>query len=129
MPVYKKSEPTLVYLPSTLQEANVADRAWIKVKTKLTLGDILDVNKVSDPQEQTIVGVLLYIVDWNYTDEAGTVLELTADSVKEIIEPADFLFIGELLKETIENSQLGLAPEEKKTSSDASAKVITVDQI
>lgn len=126
MPVYKKSEPKKVYLPSTKDEADEANRAWVMVKEKLTLGDVLDVSKLNDPEEQALIGALLFIVDWNYTDEDGEKLELNRETLREVIDPSDFKYIGELLTESVTASQIGLDTEEKKTLSGTSQTPTTV---
>lgn len=120
MPVLKADTTTTkIFLPSTENEPNEADRAWVTVKNKLILKDMSGLMTEKSEIEQAISGVAAYITDWNFTDENGGKLPITPDNVG-LLDMQDFTLIMTKMAAVMDKAKAGLNIEEKKSSIDTS---------
>lgn len=118
MPSLKKVETTRLYIPSTKDAPNEADRIWVDVKSSLLLSDfgsLGDGNQI----DQTLDLLSKVIVDWNLTvDGSEEKLPVTKENVDAFGGQyiSDFSFLGEWISEHVAKNMTGLEDNEKKTS-------------
>lgn len=123
MPSFNKKPTVKLYLPSTKDEADEANKYFVMAKTKLVIGDILDINDAKTDRERGLIMLEKVISDWNNTDDAGETVPVSAQSINDDLDPADFAFLVEWCGENITKSLSGLSNDQKKTSSSLSAPV------
>lgn len=116
MPILgKRDSDKKLVLPTSTPE----DEAFVTVKSKLLLGDLVVIEtNLENQYEQTIAGLANYITDWNFTDEAGNKLPITREQILEF-DKRDYEFVtAELNRAIVEaNKDSSLDDEQKKTSS------------
>lgn len=120
MPSLKKVEEVKVYLPSTKDEPNEADRVWCKMRTVTKLSDVGEMDE-GNQMLQKVQLLHSFIVDWNLTvsNEDTTKLPVTVDNVDAYCGQnlSDFLFLAGWVQDQMDKNKVGLSTDEKKTSS------------
>jgi hypothetical protein len=121
-----QAHATKLSLPSTKDEPNEGDRAWVEIRSRLSLGDIADIAELSTgPTSQNLLGLSKLITNWNYTED-GTPntpkMEITLDNVRKM-DPVDFDFLTDWLDQQVGKALEGLGVEEKKASTATSTGV------
>ena len=115
-----------LWLPSTKNEPNEADRGWVKVRSKLLGGDLVDIDGIDGNAKKGLFALTRIIQEWNLTDdEAGQhVADITEDNLRELSDD-DFNYLSEWVMENIIKSREGVSDDEKKTSSSTLAQPST----
>lgn len=121
MPQFKEVTTNKLELPSTADEENPDDRAYVIVKDRVQFGDTIDMLSSINQYEQRINLLKSFIVDWNYTDEQGVKLPLTTDNIAKL-EASDAKYIVEIATDKIVTAKAegGMDKDEKKASSSTS---------
>lgn len=116
MPVLGNKESDIkIVLPSSTAE----DEAWVTVKSRLLLRDLIEVEESSPENQyrQTIASLANYITAWNFTDNEGNVVPITEDAILDFSQ-ADYNYITEHLGKALAAAQgVAIEPDQKKTSS------------
>ena len=84
---------TKLTLPST-DHLPEEERAWIIVNSHPAVGDIPNLETFDISVLEAVLGS---IIDWNLTDEGGTILPITEQNVK-LLPSKDFWYIAEYIK-------------------------------
>ena len=118
MPKLVKIETERIYLPSTKDEANEADRGWVEIKRQAVGGDVLNAGFGVDNMDRTARLMASLVTAWNFTDDEGNPEPINAITVG-LMEPDDFSAIAIKLKEIVDRSAESRLPQdgEKKTTS------------
>lgn len=122
MPSLKKATTEKVFLPSTADLPEEADRVWFELKTILLLSDYAALADEGATQLQQAITLLTkVIVDWNLTDadDPTKKLDITHENVDAFAGQcmSDFKYLSELIAQRIAGNTQGLTTEEKKTLS------------
>lgn len=125
MPQFKKPQTTRLYLPSTDGDTD-EDKAWVEVRTKVLLGDIVAAREETDGTlfKTGLAMLSRLIVNWNYTDEDNKPIPITVEALNHL-EKVDYDFLDKWLSEHLPSQEEGLATEEKKGSTPTSIPVST----
>lgn len=135
MPVIKA--PTTAtkryYLPSTKDNPDESERAWIDVKERLTLRDFDVVSSLyAGPVEQALYTMAVVIKDWNFTTQDGKKAEINPNTIHDAFNENvdDWEYVNNICKKLIEAYEGAgndkVDPEQKKTSTDTSTQPIQV---
>lgn len=125
MPKLGNTTTTKFWLPTTKDEPNEDDRAYVELKNTLTMGDLLALNECKTDTERGIVLFGKIIKDWNFTEDgtpASPKLPINTENIDKL-DPQDFVAISEWVNDNITDSLKGLNTEEKKRSSSTSIPV------
>lgn len=125
MPKLGTDKVKKVFLPSTENEPNEEDRAWVVVKEKLLLRDLVALSDGANDTENALNGLASYIKDWNFTKDDGTKEDINAESVGRL-EAVDFNFLAGEMKAVTDSVKGALSIEEKKDSTSTSTLNIPV---
>lgn len=109
------SDNQKIFLPSTENEVNEADRAWVVIKSKMQVKDMAGMFDTEGALNQTANALAAIIEDWNFTDEAGNKEPINSETVL-LLDMGDFGFIMDKMAPIFSKIQNGLSVEEKKTS-------------
>lgn len=112
---FAKVEIEKLYLPSTVNEPNEEDKAWVKVKNKVLFADTEVLLSADSEYTQRLNLLVAYISEWNFTDENNAPLEINEENVAKL-EAIDAKFIVDDVNSKILTAQSkgGLTTEEKK---------------
>lgn len=118
MPKLVKIQTEKIYLPSTINEPNEDDRAWVELKKQAVGGDVINASFGTDNMDRTARLAASLIVAWNFTDDEGNVEPITAEKVS-LMMPEDFSAVVIKVKEFVNKSAESKLPQEgeKKTTS------------
>lgn len=117
MPKLVKIETERVYLPSTKDAENEADRGWVELKKQAVGGDVLNAGFGIDNMDRTARLMASLITNWNFTNDEGQPEPINAITVG-LLEPEDFSEIAIKMKEIVDKSAESKLPTgEKKTTS------------
>ena len=116
-----------IYLPSTKDEPNTEDRAWVVMDVSpVKTGDVAIYDDGMKRGEYQVMVVANRIKEWNYTDASGEPVPINFDTVTQL-DTDDFKYLQTL----IESEPATLSTDEKKSSSDTSSPqgTITVQEL
>jgi len=117
MPKLVKIETERVYLPSTIDAENEADKGWVELKKQAVGGDVMAAGFGIDNMDRTSRLMASLITNWNFTTDAGEPEPINAITVG-LLNPEDFSAIAIKLKEIVDKSAESKLPTgEKKTTS------------
>jgi len=123
MPKLVSTATRKIFLPST-EGASEEEKAWVEVKTRLTGGDMLVASSNgTDNIERTEAALAAYIVNWNFTNEAGETEPITRESVHRL-EIDDFSLLVVEMNSAQKSVKTSIEGEQKKTSSSISTPSI-----
>lgn len=120
MPAFKPQEVKTLYLPTTKDEPNEADRAWVKVITKLTPKQLAGIEE-TDTKIKVAMELLANIVtEWNMTEADGTTpAPIDTDHISQL-DFEDFTFLGKYVEELYSTQSAGVPTPLKENSSSTS---------
>lgn len=118
MPKLIKVNTEKIYLPSTENEPNEDDRAFVEMKTQAIGGDMMSAGIGVDNVERTIRLIAALVTNWNFTDEEGKIEPINYETIARL-EPQDFTVLAVKVKDIVNKSSETKLPqdEEKKTTS------------
>ncbi len=123
---FTKPPTTKIFLPST-SDLPEDQQAWVKIRTKVLLGDIVAARQSGDG-DIFLTGLAMLtrlIVEWNFEDkETKQTLPITTEQLN-YLEKEDYEFLDKWLNDHLPDQQGGLATPEKKVSSGTSITVST----
>ena len=92
MPVLGQDSVERLYLPTTKDLTNEADRAWVDIKKDLNAGNILDAEVAENDTERGLLMLTQLVVAWNYVAADGTALEINIENLRKLAKD-DFYFL------------------------------------
>lgn len=123
------------YLPSTKNETDEAEKAWVELRNDLQLKDLDVINAIyAGNVEQSLYSLSVIITDWNFTDETGEKAKINPETINLAFSGSDRIedwnFVCEKAADIIgkyngEEKQEALNDDEKKASSSSSSEDIT----
>jgi hypothetical protein len=117
MPKLGQTNIQQVFLPSTAQSTDEADKAWVKVNTQIRIADIEQIEDYDRQIDQSAYALSKLIVEWNLTAlDSDEIAPITPENVKQL-STQDFNFLSEWLKGKVEDQSQGVATPLKETSS------------
>ncbi len=119
---------TKLYLPSTKDEPNEADRAFVVIRSKLRGGNIVDISEMEGGNILKGLAALTFLIEsWNYTEDGtpnSPMIPISEDSIRKL-DDDDFGFLSEWALAHVINKPVGLTDEQKKSSMSTSPTSLT----
>ena len=113
MPQFKSENLEKVYLPSTQNETNEDDKAWVVIDTNLTAAAMIGL-KTGDGGAASLHMVARAIKDWNFTDSQGGKVPITDENVAHL-SFADFGFLSSKIESAAVAQTAGVPESLKET--------------
>lgn len=125
MPIMKTDRSTKYFLPSTENEANEDDRAFVMLRDRIRVETLRLIGESDTDIDKAINGMLDYITDWNFTDADGNKLPIDKTTIVSM-DFDDYSFIKEKLQDHVNGDAKGLDKNEKKRPISTSKEFTTL---
>lgn len=101
MPIVKPVEEELeqIYLPSTENDPNKENRAWVVLDVSPAMGrDLIEIQSRDSAGMTMMKGLLRRLREWNFYKEDGTAWPIDIDTMQGLLDITDINFLNDKIK-------------------------------
>lgn len=102
-----------VFLPSTANEPNEADKAWVIVNTSIMANVMIGAEQLSSQTEKSASMIADALKEWNLTEvDSDKIADINTENVLHLVT-VDFSYLSNLLAGKVNEQKAGLSSDLK----------------